>query len=129
TGIIKVKKAGQTFSGCHGAIISTSLYQRAQEVHSGKTHRKGQKHFFTFRQLFLCENCKHSLVGELHKGKVYYRCHIVGCPSATLPERKIETAIVRQLIRLECSQEEKDYFRKKLQGMKLGWQGRQQTLI
>jgi DNA invertase Pin-like site-specific DNA recombinase len=129
TGIIKVKKTGQTFSGCHEAIISTGLYQRAQEFLSGKTHRKGQKHFFTFRQLFLCEHCKHSLVGERQKGIVYYRCHSIGCPSATLPERKIDTAIIRQLIRLECSQEEKDYFRKKLQGMKLGWQGRQQTLI
>jgi DNA invertase Pin-like site-specific DNA recombinase len=129
TGIIKVKKTGQTFDGCHEAIISTSLYQRAQEVLSGKTHRKGQKHYFTFRQLFLCEHCKHSLIGERQKGIVYYRCHTIGCPSATLPERTVDMAIVRQLIRLECSQEEKDYFRKKFGQMKLNWQGRQQTLI
>jgi hypothetical protein len=49
---------------------------------------------YTYRGLLKCRACKASLTGERQKGRVYYRCHTPRCPSRTLREDVIETAIV-----------------------------------
>jgi DNA invertase Pin-like site-specific DNA recombinase len=120
-GIIRLKRSGETFPGIHEPIVSTAVFQEVQDTMSGKRHRKTGRHDFTFRQLFTCALCKRSLVGELHKGTVYYRCHGRGCPSATLPERTIEKRIIDTLKRLEFTQEERDYCRQRLNSMAQQW--------
>jgi len=127
-GVIRIKKTGETFAGAHEPIISTNLFEGVQAVIAGKTHRKGQKHQFTYRQLFTCEHCTHSLVPERQKGIVYYRCHMKDCPSATVPEWRIERAIIHELVRLEFSQEEKEYMRARLKILRQSWQSQQDTL-
>jgi site-specific DNA recombinase len=87
-GIIKLKRTGETFPGIHEPIVSVALFQEVQDLLTGRSHRKALKHDFLFRQLFSCSGCGRMLIGELHKGKNYYRCHAKGCPSATLPESK-----------------------------------------
>jgi hypothetical protein len=121
-GIIKIKRSGETFPGIHQPIVSTAVFQEVQDIMSGKRHRKTFKHDFIFRQLFTCAPCKRALVGELQKGRVYYRCHGRGCQSATLPERIIEKRILHTLTRLEFSQDEKDYFHQRLSSMAKQWQ-------
>lgn len=128
-GLIKMKSSGETFPGIHNPIVSTVLFQQVQDVLTGKHHVKAKKHDFVFRQLFTCSDCKRLLIGELQKGKTYYRCHKQGCPSATLPEHKVEQAVVHLLKSLEFSQEEKDYFRQKLTSMNNQWQQEQEKAL
>ncbi len=116
-GLIRIKKNNETFAGQHEAIISKSLYDRVQEVLTGKTNKKINKYEFLFRRLFHCNLCGHCLVGETHKGHVYYRCHTKNCETRYFTERRLEEPVVEQLKKLEFTEEEKTYFQKKLQSM------------
>ncbi len=125
-GIIRIR--GESYEGAHEPIISPTLFNQVQEVLSGKTHRKGQKHEFLFRQLFTCAFHGRSLVAEHHKGHTYYRCHAKGCACSIMREELLESAVIHELKCLEFSQEEKDYFRTKLAGMQQNWQTERQQV-
>jgi site-specific DNA recombinase len=129
TGIIKIKKTGESYQGNHEPIIPLQVFKRVQEVLTGKTHRKVIKHDFLFRQLFVCQPCQRCLVPEAQKSYIYYRCHGKGCPSSMQREERLESTVIHQLKQLEFSQDEKEYFRAKLLQMQQSWQGQQQMLI
>src|SRR2546426_286981 len=74
-GIIKLEKTGETFRGAHKTLATKSLFERVQNVLSGKARSSGWRHFLTFRRLLTCEHCTYTLIGETQKGHVYYRCH------------------------------------------------------
>ena len=67
---------GKIYEGNHPPLITPEAYYRAQEILAGKGHSRFTKHFFPYSKgLIKCPTCNHSLVGELQKGVVYYRCH------------------------------------------------------
>ena len=96
-GLIHIKRTGQTFKGAHEPIISATLFQRVQDIKSGKSVKKVTRHNHLFRGLFRCQHCSRSLIGELHKGRVYYRCQTKDCLTKSLREDAIESAIVQLL--------------------------------
>jgi len=118
TGLIKLKKTGDVFTGVHEPLISQALFNRVQDLLHGKVNRKSIRHEYLFRQMFVCSQHGRHLVGERQKNIVYYRCHAKDCPSRCFREDRLESAIVQQLKKLEFSQEEKNYFRPKLRQLK-----------
>jgi site-specific DNA recombinase len=129
TGLIRIRKTGEAFSGAHEPIVPMALFSRVQDTLTGKVNRRVKKFDFLFRQLFVCHQCKRRLIGELQKGHVYYRCHAKGCPSATLREEVLDSRLLRRYLSLEYSQEEKTYFRNQLIRLKQHWQGQQDAAI
>lgn len=103
-GLIHIKRTGQTFKGAQEPIIETALFQRVQDIKSGKTVKKVTRHNHLFRGLFRCQHCSRSLIGELHKGRVYYRCQTRNCLTKSLREDEIDHAIVELLRCLTLSQ-------------------------
>jgi site-specific DNA recombinase len=103
-GLIHIKRTGQTSKGAHQPIITAALFQKVQDVKSGKTTKKVTRHNHLFRGLFQCEHCSRSLIGEWQKGRVYYRCQTTGCPTKTLREDGIECAVVHLLNQLALSE-------------------------
>src|SRR5262249_18029207 len=73
-GLIRLRRTREVFPGCHEPLIRKPLFERVQRVLSGKTNRREQQHDFLFRRLLACQSCGYSLIGELQKGRVYYRC-------------------------------------------------------
>jgi DNA invertase Pin-like site-specific DNA recombinase len=73
---------GARYRGAHKPLVSREVWERAQEVLSGRAPRRRarQRHRFTFSGLVHCGICaevgkRFLLVAELHKGRyVYYRC-------------------------------------------------------
>jgi site-specific DNA recombinase len=126
TGLIRIRKTGETFPGSHEPIVPIALFQRVQDTLTGKVNRRTRKFSFVFRQLFICANCKRCLIGELQKNHVYYRCHAKRCPSRTIREDGLHQHILHTVRRLEYCQEEKDYFRSKLLDMKGAWHVQQE---
>ncbi len=61
------------------------------------------------------------LIGEQQKGHTYYRCHRSQCPSRTVREETVARAVIRTLVRLEYSQEEKDCARKRIIALRENW--------
>lgn len=92
-GVIRVRRTGETFTGAHEPIIPPALFARAQEIKSGKAVKKHTRHNHVFRGLFRCQECGRTLIGELQKGRVYYRCHTMGCATKTIREDRIDQAV------------------------------------
>jgi len=128
-GVIKVKKVNESFQGSHEPIVQPSLFNQVQDILGHKSHKKTIKHEFLFRQLFTCKPCKRYLVPERQKAYVYYRCHGKACPSSITREEVLEQSLTQKLKLLEFSQEEKDYFRTRLQSMKQSWQTERHNII
>lgn len=102
-GIINVK--GQTYIGKHEAIISAQLYKKAGQQRIKRVHAKVKKHNFLFRRTLHCRTCQQRLVGELQKGRVYYRCHTKRC-SNSVREDSINEQIRTHLNTIELSTSE-----------------------
>lgn len=102
-GIIRVKRSGDTFKGAHEPIISTTLFERVQDIKSGKKVKKFTRHNHLYRGLFRCQHCDRSLVGELHKGHVYYRCQTAGCVTRSVREDQVNEAVMAVLAQLSMT--------------------------
>ena len=104
-GILRIEKTGETFKGAHEPLISAALFQRVQDIKSGRKVKKFTRHNHVYRGLIHCQHCGLALIGEFQKKRVYYRCHTVGCPLKTLREDRIDEAITKTLGALTLSPE------------------------
>jgi hypothetical protein len=129
TGLIKIARTGETYQGAHQPIVSMELFSRVKDILRGKVVRRVFKNQFVFRQMIHCAHCGRCLIGERQKSHTYYRCHARGCPSRTIREEKIHRAVIRKLLRLELSQEEKDYARGKISELRAHWADQKQATI
>jgi site-specific DNA recombinase len=93
TGLIRIKRTGETYRGVHAPLIDMALFKQVQARLARRLWTKGWIHELTFRGLFQCSLCNRSLIGEIQKGHVYYRCHTVGCPTRGLREEALEVAM------------------------------------
>lgn len=96
-GLIRITTTGDTYPGIHQPIISAAIFERVQELRSGKSGKKVTKHRFAYRGLFRCLACGNTMTGERQAGHVYYRCHVTGCPTTCVREEAITTAMVDML--------------------------------
>ncbi|WP_417519707.1 recombinase family protein [Minwuia sp.] len=102
-GICLLRDTGEAFQGIHEPLISTALFEQVQLVRSNRTKKKVTKHNHRFRGLFECAICRTSMVPELQKAHVYYRCHTKGCPTPIMREDRLEEAAHSELARLTPS--------------------------
>jgi site-specific DNA recombinase len=69
-----IRRLGQYYPGNHQPIITKTLFDRAQDVLSGKTRARGQRLFFPLRGYMQCAHCNCLLTVSRKKGHVYYYC-------------------------------------------------------
>src|SRR5262249_49242253 len=103
-GLIVHKKSGEVYKGVHEALIGKQLFDRVQALLSGKTRKRVHRNIFRYRRMFRCAECGYSLIGELQKGHVYYRCHTMTCPMTSVREEILEAAVVGAYSTLELSE-------------------------
>ena len=87
----------ETFSkGAHEPLITKELFDRAQDVRSGKKAPQFNRHQFQFRKMFTCGECKGTITAEIQKGIVYYHCnHYRNCSQKKYtPEEKLEERLL-----------------------------------
>ncbi|RXV64724.1 recombinase family protein [Roseovarius sp. A46] len=106
TGLISIKKTGALYQGVHEPIISTSMFQRVQDVKAGKAGKKVTRHNHLFRGLFRCGLCDGPMSPERQKGHVYYRCQNPTCPTTTVREDRLNDAILAAFHRVRMSEED-----------------------
>lgn len=110
-GIVRIAKTGQTFSGRHAPIVERSLYNTVQDVLSGKTIKKSSKYFFVYRKMIRCSHCERFMTAEIQKGHIYYRCHKRDCPSRCIREEVIDSALLKELKKMQLTEAEFDDFK------------------
>ena len=94
-GLIEMKGTKTIYKGIHEPIVPVSLFERVQDVLDGKLSARPVKHTFLFRKLITCASCGYSLIGELQKGHVYYRCHSILCPRNTIREDELNRRLMQ----------------------------------
>lgn len=128
-GIIRIDKTNETFLGIHERLIAKTLFERVQKVINTKINTCVQRHAFEFRRLLSCGGCGYALIGERQKGRVYYRCHIRECPTTSIREDDVHSAVKNLLARFLFNDEEVDVFRAKLAHLRKEWtHGRDEEL-
>ena len=120
-GLIRLKRSGETFPGAHRPLIPVSLFKQVQQILNGKISARVQQHDFFFRRLLTCARCKYSLIGELQKGHIYYRCHTRECPLTCVREDLAEKEFLRMFAPLEFSVEEKEYIEQRIEKLREEW--------
>lgn len=106
TGLIEIKRTGETYKGIHKPIILASVFRRVQDIKSGRAGPKVTKHNHLFRGLFRCGFCNRPMTPELQKGRVYYRCQEKVCETKTIREDVLDEHIRIKLAKLEISDED-----------------------
>jgi len=103
TGMIVIKRTGAVYDGKHASIIDMRTFRRVQDVKAGRAGKKVTRHNHLYRGLFRCGPCHGPMSPERQKGRVYYRCQNPSCPTTTVREDHIETAVQDFLKRHEMS--------------------------
>lgn len=129
TGVIKIKKTGETYLGAHEALIPKDLFEKVQRVLSGKYVSGHERHEFSFRRLINCKHCGYALKPERQKGHVYYRCHTQNCPTKTIREEVIDAANREALLPLRLQEREMRYLENELHRRDFNWQQENQALV
>jgi site-specific DNA recombinase len=120
-GLIRVRRTGETFPGAHESLIPKLLFDRVQRILTGRVNPRPFTHDFLFRRLLSCKNCGYSLVGELQKGNVYYRCHTRSCPTTSIREESVQGTILEELKPIQFSEQEQEYLRTKVTELRRDW--------
>jgi hypothetical protein len=121
TGVIRIRASGQTYEGNHEALISKNLFDRVQEILHGRVGTRVNVHDFRFRRFIACSGCGNSLIGELQKGNVYYRCHTKTCSGTSIREETASELLVGALSRLTFSDREKAQLGERIKKLKAAW--------
>jgi site-specific DNA recombinase len=111
SGLIRIRRTGELFPGNHSVLVSKSLFDRVQAILRGKTVVRIVRHEFAFRKLVCCGSCGYTLIGELQKGHVYYRCQRRECPTTGVREETLDVAVSPVVSRLIFDPREMEYVR------------------
>ena len=111
-GIMKIQKTGEVFIGAHQPIISKALFNKAQEILDGKRSKKIRKHNIPFRKMIKCLHCGYSLIGEVQKGHIYYRCHTKNCPTNPTRQEKVVHSLTQFISDIAISSAQLDKIKK-----------------
>ena len=120
-GVMRISATNETFLGNHESLISKSTFDRVQDILHGRIGTRVNVHDFLFRRFVKCSHCGYSLIGEIQKGIVYYRCHTKSCPTTSLREDIVAASLSQQLKRLEFTEPEKNFLRKRIAQLKASW--------
>jgi site-specific DNA recombinase len=101
-GILRSTRHG-LFPGVHEPIVTRDMFDRVQSVLDGRFVRRTKHFLFPFRRLLHCKTCNRCLVGSERKGFVYYRCQTIICPTTSLREDVIDSAIAALLAQVTLS--------------------------
>ena len=126
-GEIRIKKTGQTFAGIHPPLVSRQRFERVKNILAGKGVIRSRSHRFIFSRLILCALCGRSLVGEIHKGHTYYRCH--GSHLAVLKEESIDRRFSMIFEKLKLLPDEETVLDLTLKKKKANWQSESMKLL
>ena len=108
-GVIRIRKTKETFRGVHQPIVDKPLFDVVHQILEGKTVVRTHKHQFTFSRMIRCRLCNHTLMAELQKGHIYYRCHTRKCATKTLREERVFDALADAFLPLRLNKAEVKY--------------------
>lgn len=120
-GVMRIRANGETYQGNHDALITKGLFERVQDILHGRVGTRVHVHDFPFRRFIRCAACGNALIGELQKGRVYYRCHTKPCVKTGVREDRVASALEDKLRMLTFSEDEKQAMLVRIAELKASW--------
>jgi DNA invertase Pin-like site-specific DNA recombinase len=102
-GLMHIRSTGKTYEGVHEPIVPVATWKRVQKVRQERSGPKSTRHNHLFQGLFRCGLCGKPMVPEMQKGHVYYRCKRRSCPTKTVREEVLDSAVRAELAQLELA--------------------------
>jgi hypothetical protein len=68
-----------------------------------------------------CDSCGYSLIGETHKGFIYYRCHNKKCPTTSVRETELDRVLEGLFSPLQFSDLEREDFTESVKMITQSW--------
>lgn len=118
---MRIRASGETYQGNHEALISKNLFDRVQDILHGRVGTRVHVHDFPFRRFIRCAACGNALIGELQKGRVYYRCHTKACVKTSVREDHVASLVDEKLRTLVFSNGEKAQMLARIGELKASW--------
>lgn len=128
-GIIRLRTTGETFVGSHEPLIAMSLYNRVQSVLGNNSNDRVNRHAFLFRRLLRCGECGYTLIGEIQKNRVYYRCHTKHCSATSIREDAADNVFKQLFLETQLTPEELLEVRALLPKSEAEWEAHERDLI
>jgi DNA invertase Pin-like site-specific DNA recombinase len=128
-GLIRLRRTGETFPGAHQPLITKSVFDRVQSILRNKTNARPKRHPVPFRRLLTCARCGYSLIGEMQKGRVYYRCHTQVCAVTCVREDAVDGEIARALEPLRFADDELTYLKSRVTRCKATWETERESAL
>jgi len=128
-GLIQIKTSGQSFVGAHEPLITKALFERVQNVLHGRINTRTNRHDFLFRRRLTCKNCGYTLIGETHKGFIYYRCQIRDCPTTAIREEVVDQSFQQAFLDLRLTRDEREYMSEEADHMRVDQQMHTEEVI
>ena len=116
-GVIRIMRRNELYPGAHSPLVAKAVFDKVQEILSGKAVKGSGKHDFLFRKMLRCAACHTTLIGEEKKGHVYYRCHTKTCPEKTIREEIVEDYVMEAFKTIRFTDKETRFFRHKITAM------------
>ncbi len=69
-----MERDGKIYQGNHETLISKSIFDKAQDILSGRVHSRKRNHFYSARGFLQCASCGCNLTCDTKKGFKYYYC-------------------------------------------------------
>jgi site-specific DNA recombinase len=120
-GLIRLRSTGEMFHGTHPQLVPKLLFDRVRAQLKGKVRSKGRVNDFVFARTFRCAACGKTLIGELRKSHIYYRCHTSPCTTRSVREEILDSEILRVLTPLTFSPAQMQYFSDRLVLLRKDW--------
>ena len=122
-GLIRLKSSGATYKGIHEPLISAELFERVQDIKSGKAGKQVTRHDHLYQGMFRCGLCGNPMSPELQKGHVYYRCHRSGCETRSIREEALDDAVDDLMLKLIFDDEQEA----RIDNTIMGWLDRERN--
>lgn len=98
-----------SYKAKHEPLVSKSLFDKVQDVLTGKIHTKTQKYLFPIRGFLKCDSCGCALTAAIKKGHVYYYCTngkgICSEHKRYLRSEKLDIAVREKLVKCQFDEE------------------------
>ncbi len=91
------------YEGKQEPLITTEIFERAQQILSGRCTPKYSRHLYLYNKLIRCFECGGLITWETHKGITYGHCnHYRNCSQRSWsPEKEVDEQLVGALDRLQ----------------------------
>ncbi len=125
-GVIRIRVSGETYEGNHEALITKHLFERVQDILHGRVGTRVHVHDFPFRRFIRCAACGNALIGELQKGRVYYRCHTKACAKTSVRDDTVAGLVEEKIKALTFRDDEKAQLFRRIAELKANWAERKE---